>query len=319
LELKCGICGIETPEELGFCLNCRHRLLPKSKYDLNPVDFAYPPDLSAIEAVKATGPLPYVLKKLALGDFEKSLGSKLRAEARQVVYPSYVDMLARRSATLLSIEFLPEIFVLRGEQPNAFTFGTEEHAYLVLDSSLSDALTELELTAVIAHELGHVKSGHMMYHTLAEVLGGGIGFSASLFGLDLISIPVRMALLSWYRESEVTADRASLLAVNDIRVMDSLYPKLSSDRGAAINQSETPERNAGILETVGGLFRTHPSEANRFKLSRDFWESDEFQRARQKIQLRMELLKALVPVCRYCGESKSAENLFCPSCGRCQT
>jgi Zn-dependent protease with chaperone function len=320
LILKCKRCGIGTQEDLGFCLNCGLRLIPQTKYDLIPSDFAYPPDLRAIETVKATGALPYLLKKLTLGDFEKTLSSKLHAEAHQVTYPSYINMLERRSAELLSIDFLPEMFILESGQPNAFTFGTEEQAYLVLDSSLPEILTEPELTAVIAHELGHVKSGHMMYHTLAEVLGGGISLSASFFGLDLISIPVRLALLSWYRESEVSADRAGLLAVNDINIMSSLFPKLASGhKAASLNQSQMKTQDVGILETVGGLFRTHPLDINRFKLANEFWKSDEFRRTRQKIELRQRLLKALVPTCRYCAHPKSPEALFCPECGKCQT
>jgi Zn-dependent protease with chaperone function len=220
---------------------------------------------------------------------------------------------------LLSIEFLPQAFILEGGQPNAFTFGSEEQAYLVMDSSLPTMLTPPELIAVIAHELGHVKSGHMMYHTLAEVLGGGISLSASLMGLDALSIPLRFALLSWHRESEVTADRAGLLAVNDIKVMGSLLPKLASgDATATVHQPDVQKRHGGMLETVGELFRTHPLDSNRFRLAEEFWQSQEFRNASRKIELHQKLLKGLVPVCRYCGEAKSAEDMFCPKCRRCQ-
>ena len=320
LELICRKCGTKTPEELGFCRNCRTRLIPRTRYDLDAGDFAYPPDLSAIETIKVTGALPYIVKRLTLGDFEKTLSSKLRSEAREVTYPSYIDMLVRQCATLLSIEFQPETFILEGGQPNAFTFGSEEQAYLVMDSSLPTMLTPPELMAVIAHELGHVKSGHMMYHTLAEVLGGGISLSASLMGLDVLSIPLRFALLSWHRESEVTADRAGLLAVNDIKVIGSLLPKLASSRGATmVDQPNVQKRDVGMLETLGELFRTHPLDSNRFKLAEEFWKSQEFRNARRKIELHQKLLKGLVPVCRYCGEAKSTEDMFCPECGRCQT
>jgi len=165
-----------------------------------------------------------------------------------------------------------------------------------------------------------VKSGHMMYHTLAEVLSGGISLSASLMGLDVLSIPLRFALLSWHRESEVTADHAGLLAVNDIKVMESLLPKLASRRGtAAAHEPDVQKRDVGMLETLGELFRTHPLDSNRFKLAEEFWRSQEYRSARRKIELHQKLLKGLVPVCRYCGEAKSAEDMFCPKCGRCQT
>jgi len=295
------------------------RLIPRSRYDLNPDDFAYPPDLNAIETIKVTGALPYIVKRLAAADFEKTLVSNLSVEAHKVTYPSYIDTLARQCAMLLSIDFLPEVFITEGGPPNAFTFGSEEQAYVVMDSSLFGVLTPTELMAVIAHELGHVKSGHMMYHTLAEVLGGGISLSASLMGLDVLSIPVRFALLAWHRESEVTADRTSLLAVNDIKVLGSLLHKLASRGAASLDHPEMEERKVGMLEAVGELFRTHPLDSNRFRLAKEFWQSQEFQTARQKIERRQRLRRALVPVCRFCGQSKSAEDLFCLKCGRCQT
>jgi hypothetical protein len=53
------------------------------------------------------------------------------------------------------------------------------------------------------HEMGHIKSRHLLYHSLAETLAGGIGISASLIGpeINLISMPMRLALLAWQRES----------------------------------------------------------------------------------------------------------------------
>jgi Zn-dependent protease with chaperone function len=319
LRLRCHKCGLETPEELHFCLNCQGSLLAKTSYDLKITDFAYGPDLDAMRTMNATGPLPYVLKKLTLADIEKTMISNLSTTAQRATYPLDLHSMVRDCGVSLSLEHLPEVFVAENGLPNAFTFGSEEHSYLVINSSLLRALTRLELMAVIAHELAHVKSGHMTYHTLAEVLGGGISLSASLMGLDVISIPVRFALLSWHRQSEVTADRASLLAVDDIDIIESLLQKLASDSARAPLDQYEIQRKPGMLESVGELFRTHPLVINRLKLAKEFWQSQEFLRAKQKIRLRQSLLKALVPICRFCGNSKSTEDLFCPNCGKCQT
>jgi Zn-dependent protease with chaperone function len=319
LELACPKCGVRTPEELEFCLNCRHSLTPRTRYDLKSTDFAYPPDLSAIETIKVAGALPYVVTRLASGDFEANLRSKLGANAHKAVCPSPLDLLVRQCATLLSIEYVPEAFILQSGQPNAFTFGREEHAYIVVDLSLLALLSSGELMMVIAHELGHVKSGHMMYHTLAEILGSGISLSASVLGLDMLSIPLRLALLSWHRESEVTADRAGLLAVNDIDVMKSLLPKLASGHATTmVVQPNAQKRDVGVLESVGELFRTHPIEPRRVQLAEEFWQSQEFRTARRKIELHQRFLRGLVPVCRYCGESKPIKDMFCPKCGKSQ-
>jgi Zn-dependent protease with chaperone function len=267
--------------------------------------------------MNATGPLPYVLKNLTLSNLENTMMSKLSAEDHRVTYPCELDTIVRHCAVLLSIERLPEIFITEGDELNAFTFGTEDKACLVADASLLRTLSQPELIAVIAHELGHVKSGHMLYHTLAEALGRGISLSGTFLGLDALSIPINLALLSWHRQSEVTADRASLLIVNDIQVMQSLLSKLSTVRGkGTISQTET--RSTGILESASHLFRTHPVYSDRLKLAEQFMASQEFSRAKRRIEIRQSLLSGLVPTCRFCRESKPVEKLFCPKCGRCQ-
>jgi hypothetical protein len=318
LKLRCRRCGVETIEELHYCLNCRTSLILKNRYDLTVEDFAYPADIDAIRTIRATGALPYLLRNLTIADVEKKMVSELSLAAQTVGYPSDLDRIVRHCAALLSIEYLPQVFITESDQPNAFTFGSEEHSYLVMNSGILRALTNLELTAVIAHELGHVKSAHMMYHTIAELLGGGISFSASIIGLNVLSIPLRLALLSWHRESEVTGDRASLLAVNDINVLGSLLPKLASGSKATPYHYET-EAHAGIIDLFGELLRTHPLEIHRFKLAKEFWHSQEFLKAKQKIQRRQRVLRALVPTCRFCGHIKPVEELFCLKCGRCQT
>lgn len=271
--------------------------------------------------VKATGVLPFLVKNLTVANFEKNLSSRLSREACNVTYPSKLDALVRHCAIALSLDALPEVWVVKGGQPNAFTFGSEEHAFVVVNSGVMDLLTERELTGLFAHELGHVKSGHMLYHTVAEILGGGISVSASFLGLDIVSLPVRLALLSWHRESEMTADRASLLVVNDMSVIKSFMTKLAlwSSHGMVPSGGFDIEKDkAGLLDSAFELFRTHPLHVNRFKLAKDFFESEQFRFARRKIETRLDLLRALIPICRFCGERKPVEELFCPICGRCQ-
>ena len=50
-----------------------------------------------------------------------------------------------------------------GYDYNAFTTGIDK-PIIVLNSSMINALTDDELLFTIGHELGHIKSGHMLYH-----------------------------------------------------------------------------------------------------------------------------------------------------------
>ena len=94
---------------------------------------------------------------------------------------------------------------------NAFTSGIKE-PFLVFNSSVVQDLTDNELLFIIGHELGHIKSNHVLYKSMAKMILG----EASAFTNVLVSTGVQLALFEWSRKAELTADRAGLLACNDI-------------------------------------------------------------------------------------------------------
>jgi Zn-dependent protease with chaperone function len=299
-----------------FCLRCRCRLSGKSTYDIHVGDYAYPPDVDNLDILRSAGPLPFLVKHLFMKDSADSLASKLLKVAKRVQEFSSIDMIFRRCADLLSIEVLPEIFLLPSPSLNAFTFGTDEKPIVVFNSIALDVLTEEELMALLAHELAHVKSKHMLYHTLAEYLAGGLSFSASVLGFSFASLPIKAALLSWQRESEISADRASLLIANNLCHVESLMAKLLC-YGDPANPRKIPQTNeVGPIESVTELFQNHPLYSRRVMLLEEYYRSKEFEQARRKITLRQQITKALVPRCRLCGAEKRLEEIFCKACGR---
>jgi Zn-dependent protease with chaperone function len=122
----------------------------------------------------------------------------------------------------------PELYVAQTPIPNAYTSG-HDNPFIVITTGLIDLMNEEEVLAVIAHELGHIKSGHVLYKTMAR----GISFLVTLLGDmtlgigRLIGRSLEAALLEWDRKSEFTADRAGMLVVQDPQVMLSLMMKLS--------------------------------------------------------------------------------------------
>jgi hypothetical protein len=115
----------------------------------------------------------------------------------------------------LDLSPLPEVFIQLGFSPNAFTYGVEK-PFIVLSSGALDFWDDDELLSVIGHEMGHILSGHAVYKTVISLLGkaqsalGGEGLlgAAAMAGLT-------SALREWDRKSELSADRAGLLAVQD--------------------------------------------------------------------------------------------------------
>src|SRR5205823_3672335 len=99
---------------------------------------------------------------------------------------------------------------------------------LVMTISLVDLLTDTERLEVIGHELGHIKAEHMLYRTMAIVLGTVLKEMAGGLALPgaILSGALAYALYEWFRKSELTADRAGLLTVQDSDVCVSSLLKL---------------------------------------------------------------------------------------------
>ena len=311
MELYCPRCGTYTEAEKVFCLRCGYRLIPLTPYDLAIDDYIYPSDRDNLEALKDTEPLPHLIKHFVLKNYVRSATESLSRDAVRVGYMSRIGDLVRRCGVVLGLEALPKTYLAFADKPIAFTFGSDDSPFLVLGSPLIKILDEEELKAVIAHELAHIKSRHMLYHTLAELIVRGAIFSAKISGLEILSLPIKLLLLSWHRDSEVSADRASLLAVGNLETVKSMLLKIHKAVGGVASQED--------VESITEPFQTHPTLQNRIREIEKFYNTQQYLKVRQKILKRLELSKALTPRCRFCGAEKDILDLFCPRCGRSQT
>jgi Zn-dependent protease with chaperone function len=122
----------------------------------------------------------------------------------------------------------PELYIAQTPLVNAMTSG-HTRPYIIVHSGLVDLLNEEEIMAVIAHELGHIKSGHMLYKTMARAISLLIQLLSEMtLGIGrLVGYSLEAALLEWDRMSEFTADRASLLVVQNPQILLSLMMKLA--------------------------------------------------------------------------------------------
>jgi len=111
---------------------------------------------------------------------------------------------------------------------NAYTSGDDE-PLIVLTSGAIDRLSEPELGYIIGHEVGHIKSRHTKYHMVAQSLSSLSGIIGDLtLGIgNIVTKSLEFALLRWSRMSELTADRAGLLACQDFESAASCLMKIS--------------------------------------------------------------------------------------------
>lgn len=121
--------------------------------------------------------------------------------------------MVHEAAETLDIDRLPKIYTQWSYNINAMTTGYKNDTILTIYSGAVDLMTDPELTYIIGHELGHIKSGHVLYHVMAQFITQLIS-STVLSGKFLI--PIQLGLAYWNRMSEFTADRAGLLACQDL-------------------------------------------------------------------------------------------------------
>lgn len=132
--------------------------------------------------------------------------------------------LVRDVADTLDVDRMPLVYSQWQYGINAYTTGFKNDTLLVIYSGAVDLMSDPELTYIIGHEMGHIKSGHVLYHVMASMIGQII---ASMGLLGSMAMPLQLALGYWNRMSEFTADRAGLLACQDLDAALSAIMKMA--------------------------------------------------------------------------------------------
>lgn len=138
-------------------------------------------------------------------------------------FPELVRLMDR-ARMRLDVPYRPEVFLGESPNMNAVSIGFNDPIVMV-HSALLDQLGDEEMIAVLGHELGHLHPSHHVYHALGNLLLMGGAAAAGVAGI--VALPLRMALLQWQRASELTADRAALLACRDLRTCIRLMLKFA--------------------------------------------------------------------------------------------
>jgi Zn-dependent protease with chaperone function len=183
---------------------------------ISPRAWEHPADRAALSALKQVPGFDDILKFFLGMTWEKSwrlifLASSVRVGPQQ--FPK-VDAMVDEACRVLDVADRPEVYITQNPMLNAGAWGVRK-PFITLNSSLMDIMGESEQLAVIAHEIGHILSGHVLYKNLLFLL---LALSGVLFPVPVSMIVLRgviAALTEWDRKSELSADRAGLLVVQD--------------------------------------------------------------------------------------------------------
>lgn len=238
-------------------------------------------DRLALEALKRVPLLPKIVQKFYEIGIDRwlycyNMSMSVRCGPNQ--FKTLYDIL-RESADVLDMPE-PELYVSSNPFPNAFTGGVER-PYITLRSSIVDTLTDDQLYHLMGHELGHIKAGHVLYKSVAQILLPLLELvGRRTFGLgDVAGIALVLAFYEWSRQAELTADRAGLLVSQSLDTSieanlgltagpTRLQHEMSKD--AFMEQARTYQ-DAGGLEAIGKVLifilmsstYTHPMPVHR--------------------------------------------------------
>ncbi|MDX2096496.1 MAG: M48 family metallopeptidase [Leptolyngbyaceae cyanobacterium bins.59] len=265
--------------------------------------FRHPLDRQAEQALRAVPGFDMVARKFMEFIYERPryvylMGNSIEVGPRQ--YSTLYQMF-RECVRDLDITPEPTLFVSQAPLVNAYALGQEKPC-VVLNTALLDLLGEAELRSVLAHELGHVKCGHT---TLTQMATWAItlimGLSSATFGLSgLITTGLILSFYEWLRKAELSADRASLLVMDDITPILHSMMKMAggsnryeneismdefvrqSERYQQLDQDGLNQVYKFLLynNVTQGVFLTHPFTVERVTFVKEWAASDEYRQIR---------------------------------------
>ncbi|MDX1495722.1 MAG: M48 family metallopeptidase, partial [Longimicrobiales bacterium] len=256
--------------------------------DIAPHSWEHPADKAALQALRRIPVFDEILKKIFGFFTEKAVRLAFQANAVRVSEHQFGDVYRLYKQALKTLDAPEEypLFISQTPMVNAGAFGME-HPFIILNSGTVRLLEEEELEYVIAHEIGHILSDHVLYKTMTVLLINLANMGFPIVGLAARAVLV--ALLEWSRKSELSCDRAGLLGVQDPEVVMRTMLKMAG--GGETNETSLQEfivqaeeyREGGdvadqVFKVLNLLGQTHPFYVLRVSELRDWIESGDYDR-----------------------------------------
>ncbi len=250
--------------------------------------YEHPADRAATAALKAVPMLDTVVRKLIEWGYERALrqsflGNSIRIGENQLpdVWASHLGV-----CKILDMPDVYDLYVTWGVLGGAQAIGSGK-PMVVIDSGLLRRLGPGEQRVVLAHEVGHILSDHVLYMTALNIL-----LSATMsvpFPIGLPLRAVRAVLLEWYRAAELSCDRAATLAVRDPRIVCRTLMVIGAGMSAdqlnldafmtqAMEYEAWDDPSDRVRRFFAEINRTHPYAVRRVSEVMKWVQSGEYDR-----------------------------------------
>ena len=297
-------------------------------------EYEHPLDRAALQKLEAIPGARALVKKIwekyydRLNYFEIT-GSNI--EITNENYP-YLYNLLIEACSILDIKKIPPLYLEASPYINAYATGVSR-PLIVITYAAIERLNKAELLYVIAHELGHINSQHVLYYDLASNLSPFIEIAGQLsLGIGtLAGNGFKIALSYWRRMSEFTADRAGLLVSQDTSICMRSLIKCS---GLPLDNIEIKKFEKSFIKqaedfedfdygTLNKLIRfqitvdnTHPWNVLRASELLKWESSEEYNKILKRETIIEESISTPQELlCPQCNAEISENFKFCKNCG----
>jgi Zn-dependent protease with chaperone function len=253
----------------------------------------HPADRAALQALRKIPIFDDVLRSM-FGFFgEKPIRLAFQANAVRVSkkqFPHIHGLYQEVCKTLDPAEEY-DLFVSQTPIVNAGAYGMEK-PFIILNSGTIWLLNDDEISFILGHELGHIMSDHVLYRTMTVLL-----IQLASMGFPIVGLAARavlVALLEWYRKSELSSDRAGLLTVQDPEIAMGAMLKMAGgipnggrweqeyDLDEFIVQAEEYRTGGDVADQVYKVLNlmatTHPFYVLRVSEIRSWIEAGDYDR-----------------------------------------
>ncbi|MGH7474785.1 MAG: M48 family metallopeptidase [Longimicrobiales bacterium] len=256
-------------------------------HDISAESWEHPADRAALAALRRIPAFDEVLRKL-FGFFgEKPIRLAFQANAVRVSERQFPKLHAHYQDVLRTMDTPHHpLFVSQTPIVNAGAYGMAQ-PFIILNSGSVRLLADEELIFLLGHELGHIMSGHVLYRTMMVLL-----LRLATAGFPIVGLAARgvlIGLLEWSRKSELSADRAGLLASQKPDAAMWTFMKLAGggnadelDLGEFMRQAEEYRESGDVADSVfkvlNLLLATHPFPVLRVAELRDWIQEGQYDR-----------------------------------------
>lgn len=288
---------------------------------IRPIEYIHPEDEAARRNMEAIPGFAAAMK-LFMRYYSEQLFHGLNMANRIRLSPKQLPKIYEKLPPIckkLNIKE-PEFYLEMNPSPNAYAMG-DTRTMITVTSGLLEYLTDEEVSAVIAHECGHVACRHMLYYTMAQLLLQNIN-NMGLLG-DAIT-PVFWALQYWSRRSELSADRAGAVALGSIEKIVDVQIRLAGGPKHITKDVNIDEfvKQADYYDTLQNsnwdkflqnwsiLESSHPYAAIRVREILKWGKTEQWYRIKDIVQLEEKGL-----ICPNCNKEVYDSWIYCKACG----